>query len=148
MKAETRPAVPSWPLPSCAALVCAAAVPAACQEVVVAWAPALLCPSSLPRIHPHKPEAGYVLPPYIRDEKTQVRRSEKARDWRAGWAANETEETCLYFLLCLLCILPSLPISAKAARWFWVELAGHVGYQEMETEEVSDLLQLSPRPPA
>lgn len=72
MKAKALPAVPSWPLPGCAALVCAAAVLAACQEVVMAWAPALLCPSSLPRIHPHKPEAGHVLPPYTRDEKTQV----------------------------------------------------------------------------
>lgn len=131
--------MPSGPSLAYPVLVWAAAVLAACLEVIMAWVPAIFCPSSCPRLHPTQSQvtdkgmASCLF--FLEDEKSpQAGQKKPGVEGWDGQLANK-DETCLYFLLCLPSAPPPLPVFAKAARCSRAEPAGHVGYQEMEAEE-------------
>ena len=115
---------PHQPIPSLLRHV----VLAACQEV--AEAPAMFCPDSLPRLHPHKQtfQGVALCPPHLGDEKKPTAR--RSLEWWDGVGSKQSGGD--------LPIFPSLPplypppflVSAQVARW--APGSDHVGSQEQE----------------
>lgn len=112
----------SGPSPACFVLVWAAVVLAACLEAIMAWGPAIFCPSSHPRLHPHKSSdrQGYGLMSFLHpeDEKSpQARGSWGVEDW--GRQLTKMRSACISF--CASCLVhhpsQSLPRLPDALGW-------------------------------
>lgn len=127
---------PHQPIPSLLRHV----VLAACQEV--AEAPAMFCPDSLPRLHPHKQtfQGVALCPPHLGDEKKPTARRSLGV---VGWSGQQTKRGrpahISFSTSSVPATLPGLCPGCQMGPG-----SDHVGSQEQE--EGPDSLPLSPGP--